>query len=160
MKLNMNNWKLLNDLEYKQSWDFISDKLNFKPYQKKDTILLPIPNKHFDISDYYNDGFIDELYDDLHNCALLWFKTIANGERMYALNWQHECYSFEVDLPFEKTEFNEWIIPVFPNGDFLFFLTRDFKNGIFADGINFTICLWGDDMMNALEINTPKMFIR
>lgn len=154
-----NNWKLLSELKHKQVWDFVYDKLLFRPTNddEKELIILPHPNKCFDISNFYNKGFIEELYDDLHISILLWFDRISNHKRMYALNWQHECYSFDVDLPFEKNEFDEWLVPVFPNGDYIFFLTGDFQNGIFADGINLTLSLWGGEVIKALEYKTPKI---
>ncbi len=77
---------------------------------------------------------------------------------MYALNWQHDCYSFLPELPFEKDQFDEWLIPIFPNGDYLFFLTKNFQNGVFADGINLSISIFGKDIIREFEINKPSMF--
>jgi Protein of unknown function (DUF2716) len=154
----MNNWQQLTDLEYKQTWDFVYDKLRFNPRnEKEDLIHIPSPSKYFDIARFYDDGFSEKLYDNLHDSALSWFKKISKGNRMYALNWQHDCFSFAPDLPFEKDEFDEWKIPVFPNGDFLFFLTKNFKNGIFANGINLSLILWGMDIIDALEFETPDI---
>ncbi|WP_164972745.1 DUF2716 domain-containing protein [Lacibacter luteus] len=153
----MNNWKILKDVENKKVWDFVFSELHFKPHEEKELITLPLPNKYFDISRFYNDGFVEELYNNLHESAQAWFEKISNGERMFALNWQHDCYSFTADLPFEKDEYNEWLIPVFPNGDYLFFLTNDFKNGIFADGVNFQLLIWGGDIIKAFETKTPDM---
>ncbi|HET9056445.1 MAG TPA: DUF2716 domain-containing protein [Chitinophagaceae bacterium] len=157
----MNNWKLLNDSEYKQAWDFAYDTLHFSPNvnEKEDLIILPTPNKCFDISNFYDDGFSEELYEDLHKSTLLLFKKISKGKRMYALNYQHDCYSFSADLPFEKDEFGEWLVSIFPNGDYLFFLTSDFDNGVFADGINFRLLIWGEDIIKAFEIEKPEMLV-
>jgi hypothetical protein len=54
-------------------------------------------------------------------------------------------YNFELD------EFNDWLIPLFPNGDYTFFLTSDFKNILFADGINFTISFAGEDIVQEVK---------
>ncbi len=156
----MNNWKKINDMEHNKLWSFIYDNLHFYPYGKKNLIDLPKPNRCFDISNFYNDGFRDDLYEDLHRVALLWFEKISKGERMYALDWQHDCYSYRADLLFEKNEYDEWLIPIFPNGDYLFFLTSDYKNGVFADGINFRLSIWGGDIVQAVETQMPDILVR
>ena len=58
---------------------------------------------------------------------------------MYALDWQHQCYSFNPFLPFEKIWSSgiEMGNPALSKWRSLhFFLTKDFKNGIFGDGIH------------------------
>lgn len=152
----MNNWQLLNDLEYAKAWNFLYEELHFSPFESY-LIILPDPKKDFDISKYYDDGFSQELYDDLHKDALFWLKKVSKGKRIFALNWQHDCYSFNTDLPFEKDEFDEWLVPVFPNGDYIFFMTNDFSSGIFADGINLKLSIWGEALMRAFECKKPEM---
>lgn len=153
----MSNWNLLNLTEYETIWDFIYKELDFNPYLSNSTcsIKLPHPSLSFDISEYYNNGFREDLYNDLHKCIVLWFKNISKEKEMYALDFQHDCYSFNSNLLFEKDEFDEWLIPVFPNGD----LTFNFKNGIFADGINLKIHIWGDDFLREYILNKPIMLL-
>lgn len=155
----MSNWSLLTEVEYKRVWDFVYNDLHFFPNVREANRLIdiPSPSRHFNISQFYGDGYSEELYEDFSLSAISWFKKIAGSNRMYALNWQHECYSFRPDRPFEKDEFDEWIIPIFPNGDYLFFLTCDFRNGIFADGINLTISFWGKDLIEAFNARKAKM---
>ncbi len=154
----MSNWIAISESEYNKVWDFVFNNLDFKPHEKK-VINLTTPNICFDISSFYNDGFREELYDNLNESALQWFKNVYSGIKMYALNWQHDCYSFNPNFPFEKDEFEEWLIPVFPNGDYLFFLTSDFNNGIFADGINLKFSLWGEDLIKAFEFIKPMILV-
>lgn len=155
----MTNWKILNELEYNKIWDFVFEKLHFEPHRATTLINLPIPNKCFDISRYYNEGFQDVLYTKLHTSVLFWLKEITNGTRIYALNWQHTCYSLTTDLPFEEDEFGEWLISVFPNGDFIFFVTDSLENGIFGDGINHRISIWGSEIIKVAETNMPSILI-
>lgn len=158
----MDNWTLLRKEETEKFWSFAYEKLHFMPTNvlNTDLIALPKPNVSFDIADFYDKGFDEKLYEDLHESALVWFEEIANGKRLYAFNWQHECYSFLPGLPFEKDEFAEWFIPVFPNGDYLFFVMHDFSNGIFADGINCKISFWGEAIINTLNSNMPSMLLK
>ncbi|MGF7232789.1 DUF2716 domain-containing protein [Arachidicoccus sp.] len=149
----MNNWRLLDNKEFTLAWDFVYEKLLFQPYEKDKKLLKPpMVSKCFDISMFYNDGFNEDLYKELHDYMLECFQNTSNfGDRIFVLDWQHSCYSFDSRLPFEKNEFGEWLIPVFPNGDFLFFLTKDFKNGIFADGVNLKITFWGNQFIDFLN---------
>ena len=155
----MENWKLLTKQEYKSCWKFVYDELHFYPANNKNTLIeLPKPNNKYDTSDFYNNGFDEKFYADLHSCSMKCFKNISSKQRMYALNWQHDCYSFLPELPFEKDQFDEWLIPIFPNGDYLFFLTKNFQNGVFADGINLSISIFEKDIIREFEINKPSMF--
>lgn len=159
LKNNMKNWQEISDNERKVFWNFIYNILLFKPYNEEKIITLPSKNKHFDISQFYNDGFNNILYEELHLTCIKWFKEMSNNDLIYALNWQHECYRFSPYLPFEKDEFDEWLIPVFPNGDYCFFLSKDLQNGIFCDGIHLSISIFGDEIIKAFEKNHPQMLI-
>lgn len=153
----MENWKKINEMESDKLWRFVFENLTFRPYDKANIINLPIPHKTFDISGFYNEGFSEFLYNELHATIHNWFKGITNGTRMYALNWQHDCYSFTTDLPFEKDEFGEWLISAFPNSDYIFFITDAFSNGFFGDGINKKIFIWGKEIINASQVNMPRI---
>ena len=138
------NWTVLCEEEENRAWRFIFDTCLFDSNNKKGFCMkLPIPNICFDIAEFYNDSFNEELYANLHLSAIKWFKNLAPIGKLIALDLHHECYSFDPYKPFETDEFGEWLTPVFPNGDYLFFLTKDFSNGIFADGINLQISIWG-----------------
>jgi len=155
----MNNWSLLNDDNNNLIWEYIYDVLVFRPYSKSNVVLLKKPMQCFDISNHFGAGFNEVLYDDLHEKSISVFKEIVNDSNViYALSWQHQGYTFSPYLHFEKDEFDEWYIPVFANGDFNFFLTKDRDNGVFADGVSMKIYYFGSEIIQALERNLPKMF--
>src|SRR5438132_991579 len=108
----MENWRPLDRIENKSVWNFVYEFLQFdSEAAKPNKVKLPIPNRCYDISKYYNGGFDENLYEDLHDVLRKTFETIALGKRMYALDWQHDCYSFDPLIEFEKNEFNEWLVP-------------------------------------------------
>ena len=156
----MENWKILDDQVADAAWRFIFSELHFSPYihEKKITVGSAFPNTTFDISKFYNGGFSEQAYEELHKVSIWWFKDIAVNERVFALKWQQTSFSFTPSLPFELDEFGEWFVPMFPNGDYEFFLSPDFCNGIFADGISFKITFWGRKMIDSLKIHFPTMF--
>jgi hypothetical protein len=77
---------------------------------------------------------------------------------MQVYDWQHDCYEFNPRLPFEKDEFNQWLIPIYPNGDYYFFVTKDWKNVVFVDGLNPSIYLFGEKIISLFEQNKPIAF--
>ena len=176
----MSNWKLLDDETYKLAWDFVDDSLCFKPhnspkfhseFKKVSVIKLPKPNVYYSTKKYFvtedrecsiSEAKLFENFDsNLENKFVSIFKTLTKkkGERMYALDWQHDGYSFDPFLPFERDGcFEEWLIPSFPNGDYLFFLTKNFKNGIFGDGIHKSISFFGKEMVEQCKDLTDVLY--
>lgn len=154
--MNKENWIKLEGQEYEDIWESIYSKLSFNVKDKESIIRLPIPNLRYDISMFYDDNFDEYLYDELHEVSLHNFKKLDSS--IYALDWQHDCFVFNPNQPFELNEFNEWLIPVFPNGDYCFFVTKELSNGIFSDGINQKIYLWGENLIELFRLYTPKIF--
>jgi Protein of unknown function (DUF2716) len=156
---NMINWQILNESESKKAWDFVYTTLGFSPYSlDHQPIKTELSSICFDLEDKYGKGFSEDFYNELHKITLECFRKTGSNSKYYALNWQHNSYSFDPLLPFEKDEFGEWLIPVFPNGDFHFFITNDLKNVFFADGINFRICLFGDNIIKNFDSKTLSSF--
>ena len=147
----MSNWKLLDDKTRELAWDFVYDNCCFHPhnspkfhseFKKVSVIKLPKPNIYYPINEYFGEGFTKKFSDGLEKKFREIFQVLSKkkGERLYALDWHHDCYSFDPFLPFERDTYPDtWLIPALPNGDHHFFLTKDFKNGIFGDGIHFSI---------------------
>ena len=123
----MTNWRELNEIEEKQVWDTFYNLFDFKPSIKKfPGIKTSLPTKKFSTKKYFS---LDAPLDKLETLALTLFRSVSKpGERLYALNWHHQCYDFDPRLEMDRDEFNEWIIPIFPNGDYYIFLTKDFHN--------------------------------
>ncbi|WP_440603734.1 DUF2716 domain-containing protein [Bacillus sp. GB_SG_008] len=70
----------------------------------------------------------DAIYNDLEEKSLLAFQEVTQkSEYIYALNWQHDCYWISPYLEFTKDEFCEWTIPIFPNGDYYFFIHKNLE---------------------------------
>lgn len=148
----MENWTLLDEIKYKDVWDFIYDTFLFTPNNGEKVVVIPEPHISEDISQHYDDGFTEIYYDNLHQQARWVFqKIVGQNNRIIALNWQHDCYSFNPHLPYEEDEFGEWLIPVFPNGDYIFFLTDDLQNGLFCDGIALRLTWFGKEMIEKWE---------
>jgi hypothetical protein len=165
-RVKVKNWKELDgefeDTWYEKLWSFADDKLSFNPYNENQEFIItpPPPCKSFDTSSFFGDNYSQELCDNLEVCMNEWFKIISKGRRMYALEWQSTTYSFDPNLPFERDKFNEWLIPAFPAGELFCFLNDELTDGVFGDGWNGRIIIWGDNLLKAFETIKPKMLLK
>ena len=144
----MNNWRIIDTNEYNLVWDKFYKLFKFKPSVTEfPAVVSTLPQIKFDISKLYtNNKFI---LNELEQMALTLFINISKpSERLYALDWQHECYDFDPRLEMERNQFDEWIVPIFPNGDYYIFLTKDFKNLWFGHPWEMTITLIGSEITN------------
>lgn len=146
----MTNFRQLSQDEYDDVWDMFFDLFQFKPSIKQfPGIMSQKQTLKFDIqscfSQNYSLGKLEEFAIDL-------FNNISNpGDRFYALDWQHVCYDFDSRKQMDRDEFDEWIVPILPNGDYYIFLTKDFKNVWFGHPWEKTITLVGSDIVNQAE---------
>lgn len=139
-------------------------KFKFKPsITKFPSFKVPKPFIIYDISRYYNwlkelDEF-KMLYSNLEEKSLLAFQELTKeDEYFYALDWQHTCYWVNPFLEFPRDEFNEWLVPIFPDGDYYFFLQKEFKWGLLGHPWEKTIAIFGEDLIQAFEKHKPRMF--
>ncbi|WP_433774290.1 DUF2716 domain-containing protein [Bacillus wiedmannii] len=156
----MKNWTEFTDKEYDQILDRVYSEIEFSP---SDSIFpsfkLPSPFITYDISHYFGESVDLNVYDEVEEKVLLVFKenTMPN-EYIMALDWQHECYWVNPHLEFERNESDEWIIPIIPNGDYYFFIHKDFKWGYLGHPWEKSITIFGRELIESFERNKPKMF--
>ena len=141
-------------------WDKVYSDYEFSPSVSIfPSFKVPGPFITYDISHYFGELVDLNVYDELEEKALKVFKeNTASNEYMMALDWQHECYWVNPHLEFERNEFDEWMIPVFPNGDYYFFIQKDFKWGYLGHPWEESITIFGEELIESFERNKPEMF--
>jgi len=99
-----------------------------------------------------------QLISDLQQKMLAAFRRCISIEsRIYALNWQHQCYWLDVHrIALTK----RWEVPALPNGDYYLFLAQDFSFGILGQPWEMTMCVFGERLLNAFEGKWPRLFNR
>ena len=154
------NWIELSKTQYKEVWDKIDEEMSFKPsITDFPSFTVPSPFITYDISDYFGESVDFTVYDDLEEKALYAFQeNIAKNEYMYALDWQHPSYWINPYLEFEKDEFDQWTVPIIPNGDYYFFIHKDFEWGFLGHPWEQTITIFGQALINSFEKHPPRMF--
>jgi hypothetical protein len=152
-------WVTLGVSEHRAVWDRFERAFRFRPGVHPDTfpaIREPHPSATYPLPRI--DGAkrlpsSDEVAD-LESALLAAFRacTLPNG-RIYALDWQHESFSFAPHVPFD-----EWAVPALPDGDYSIFLAPDFAWGVFGHPWERTICVFGADLLSALRQCPPRLF--
>ncbi len=142
----MKNFRSLSKEEYDKVWNNFYELFDFSP----STTVFPaltttMPQLKLDISRGFGPAY---PLNELEQFALTLFNNITKpGDRLYALDWQHECFDFDSRQEMNRNEFEEWIIPIFPNGDYYIFMTKDFNNVWFGHPWEETITLIGENIV-------------
>ena len=154
------NWITLSSKEKDQIWNKVYKKFKFKPsVSKYPSFKVPQPFITYSVSDYVGDSIDLTAYNDLEEKALLAFKELTlSDEYILALDWQHECYWVNTHIPFEKNQFGEWTVPIFPNGDYYFFVEKDFKWGYLGHPWEQSITIFGEELISTFKNHRPNMF--
>jgi hypothetical protein len=161
--INIFNWIELTQSEEKNVWKKVFNEFQFKPsISKFPSFIVPSPFITYDISPYRNwSGELEEyeeIYKDLEEKSLFAFQALTNdNEYFYALDWQHPCYWVNPFLEFPRDEFNEWIIPILPEGDYYFFIQKEFNWGFLGHPWEETITVFGKELIQVFEKNNPRM---
>lgn len=142
----MMNFRPITEEESIKVWDKFYDLFDFNPSVSAfPAVKSAMSQLKLDIKDCFSSDF---PFNKLEQLALKLFEQVSKpGERLYALDWQHECYDFDPRQAMDRNEFDEWIIPIFPNGEYYIFLTKDFTNIWFGHPWEQTITLIGDNFV-------------
>ncbi len=119
-------------------WNTIGENFGYPESQR--SFKLPKPYIIFDISSKYSyetDELEDMVLTAMRACT-------RKNELIYAMDWQHECYEFDPRKPIERDEWKEWLVPLFPNGDYYIFIQKDLKWGYFGHPWKKEIGIFGD----------------
>ncbi len=155
-------WQELDEGEYDSVWNRFERDFVFKPSVRPEHwpgIAEPSQSETYGLS-----GFLDRdkshyasLNAEIQGWALDAFRRLLPSESdyLYALDWQHSCYTFFPHVSFELDEFGDWTIPILPDGDYHIFLEREFKWGIFGHPWEQTLCVFGEQLLAILRENRP-----
>ncbi|WP_410580414.1 DUF2716 domain-containing protein [Amycolatopsis sp. lyj-108] len=80
------------------------------------------------------DWMVSVIREGLTSCA----------DELYALDWHHESYRL-------ATTAKDWPLSPFPDGDYHIYLTPDFRLGTFGHPWEYTICVFGEELVTAIS---------
>ena len=147
--------KVLEDSLTDFLWDKIFNSYEFYPSTKENDklwIKIPIENKTYRMNSLWNaeqEALINSFFEQVI------------PDDMYALNWQHDCFSYspKEKIPFrynyydEKRDCNVYFPTYYPDGDYYFFFNHSFNLGIFGHPWRKEIKVMGKNLIDLFEEN-------
>lgn len=157
-------WQELDDGEYDSVWTRFEREFEFQPSVRSEFwpgITEPSPSETYNISGVYggDESHYAQCNAEIQDWGLHAFQRLLPSESdcLYALDWQHRCYKFFPHVSFELNEFDEWVIPIIPDGDYHIFIERDFTWGIFGHPWELTMCIFGPHLLAMLREHSPHL---
>ncbi len=151
----------LTETDYKNIWDWVYSALSFKPSIRSidwPSIQTERPFRKFSVDFLWKGGYDEALYAKFINNAINAFVDITpNGEAIYALDWQHDCFYYDPkELTADLMLDNESSIPpisFIPDGDYYIFITKDLQNVWFGHPWEKSVTLIGERLILAATKN-------
>lgn len=146
--------RILNDSEKTFIWDKIYADFKFRP--SIDTNI-----KTFDFSIYYEQFFLMSFWSEKEEKIINnIFKEISDSN-IYALEWQSDCFEFnpnenikyEYSYHDEERNVDVYFPTYYPNGDYYFYIAKDFSYGMFTHPWKKQIYVWGDKLIEKVNQN-------
>ncbi|MBQ2955548.1 MAG: DUF2716 domain-containing protein [Clostridia bacterium] len=145
----------------REIWDWVYDVLDFTPYGGVDFVPFHIPFVHsiYDISQMLPEHM--EKMDDLILSAFL--NCTDQGERLYALDWQHSSFLFDPRADVEMEDiyvederytgggYYAYFPPFYPDGDYYFFLDEKLRFGYLSHPWRREVWIFGKALVEEFE---------
>lgn len=153
---------LLDNEAYKMVWDRVYTQLGFRP----DSRGRNFPPFHIRDSHavYAVDGMTAAQMEALEDAVrTVFLEVTAEGERLYALDWQHSAFLFNPRDP--ETQKSLWVedeaypgggyqadFPTFyPDGDYYFFLDEHFRFGFLGHPWRQEVWVFGEPLVQKFK---------
>jgi hypothetical protein len=150
---------VLPEAEYGRVWDRFYAEFNFRPSTnslKWPAIKEPVASVTWSLAtlldepDYERlDRLVEVVEQGLTSC-------VVPQSTLFALDWQHTSYRFvpqAVGGPGQPA----WPLSPYPDGDYFIFLSEDFHLGSFGHPWENTICLFGEELLDAASEEVDKV---
>lgn len=154
-------WVRLQKTDYDRYWNRFYSDFDFRPNTEPRRITEPTPSVTWSIESAWSDP--DPLMRETHaafNEAMLgvFRRVVPASGSLIVLDWQHPGYKFKphqhsgsfVPTGHAKGEPATWEVPVLPYGDYYLFLSEDLRFGTFGDPDDSSICVWGEELLEAM----------
>ena len=156
---------LLNEQETRAVWDRVYTQLRFRPDSRyrghsllwwRRPFRLPKPWAVYAL-DGASQEQIEQTEAAVKRCLLA---VTEPGERLYALDWQHGAFLFDprneeeqqsVRLEDEAGEYWAEFPFYYPDGDYYFFLDKDFRFGYLGHPWRKEIWIFGEKLLPEIE---------
>ena len=139
----------LDEAEYEHAWGEFENRFRFFPdyYDKtRNAITEPHPSMVFDLDFDWPDAVIDEVDNSFRSA---YQSLVPADDYMYALDWQHTSYQYRPHVDVTRPP---W---VFPDGDYIISVSRDFSFGTFGHPWQRSLTVFGAALLAELAQRPP-----
>lgn len=151
---------LLSDSESHEIWDRVCEEFRFQPSVYKNVpFKIKVPYVVYDI------GGCEENKIDLMQEVItdIFIDCTKEGERMYALDWQHSDFLFDIRKPEEQRSFfvkderyhgggyMAYFPSYYPDGDYYFFIAEDFRFGYLGHPWQQKVWIFGNQLIQEFK---------
>ncbi|MFK0188880.1 DUF2716 domain-containing protein [Streptomyces rubiginosohelvolus] len=150
------------EAEYRRVWDRFYNEFGFQPSTspfKRPAIKEPGASVTWslavldDDSPYERlDRLVEVVEQGLASC-------VGPNGTLLALDWQHTSYRFApqcVGGPGQPA----WPLSPYPDGDYYIYLSEDFRTGSFGHPWEGSLCLFGEELLDATSKHMEKLLGR
>ena len=153
--------QIIDDDLYQRIWDKIFTEYSFYPSVSSRKRWL-IPNGVFQAFRF--DHIWKEQQEAIVNAIL----CDVIGEEMYALDWQHDCFLFDphekIPIGYEYYDIerncNVYFPEYYPDGDYHFFISRDWNFGLYGHPWKKELIVVGEDLIFAIEKKCSELGLK
>jgi len=89
----------------------------------------------------------------LKGCVALW---LAPGDRLFALDWQHSCFTLDPHRMVDKPFRDYWAMPILSDGEDYIYLSHGFDSGLFSLRDR-TFRVFGEQIVSLFLNNPPRI---
>ncbi|MGI1807073.1 DUF2716 domain-containing protein [Exiguobacterium sp. TDN 0502] len=139
------SWIPMTQAEDEKVWHVIDQQFQFTPSMTVfPSFHTPSPFITYEV-DYEKREEIEQTLKRILT------ELTVEGERVMALDWNHQGYWIDPRHPFLRNEEGDWMIPAVPDGDYSFFVARDFRWGYLGHPWEHSITMFGEDLITAFQ---------
>lgn len=152
--------KIISDELAKEIWDYMFEKYKFNPSTKIEEIPFVFDVK---VMCYKLKSLWNEEQELIIND---FFKKISCDE-IYALDYCHNCFEYnphyynEIKKQWydQSRDCNVYFPSYYPNGDYFFFVSKDFRYGLLGHPWRKEIYVFGDTLIEQFKHNEESLNI-
>lgn len=157
LKIKSSGWSLLEKEDENKAWEKVSETFDFPGGRIKE----PAPSVIWDISQLFIQPAGERQIQEVELHAKVYeafLRCLDVGERIFALDWNHNCFMFSPQLMANPRDLNSWAISLIPESSHRFFFAPDLRFGIIGT-LDGTICFFGAELLGVILKDKPELLI-